>query len=274
MPSRNTIPEPMIAATSVHRWVRVIAAVGTAAARRRSRLCSPACRDQSPSWGRASSCLRWPTSTPRCLPPPGVRGRGSPSSRPRPPDGTEVFHRWATQGSAHFSSLGAEVEPVLVRDRVDADDASHARAIGEADPSTCRGKPAYLVGAVFDRRRAAVGGPRTRRGDRRLLGRERWSSPRATGDAPRQADLARPLARRAGMFDGASVVPHYDAFPNVRRAPRDAGAARRGGPRARRGNWRSSAGQDGSWQVHGRARVTVWRGRRRERFRAGDVFRL
>jgi cyanophycinase-like exopeptidase len=32
-------------------------------------------------------------------------------------------------------------------------------------------------------------------------------------------------------------------------------------------------GRDGSWQVHGTARVTVWRGRRRERLRAGDVFR-
>ena len=61
------------------------------------------------------------------------------------PDGTEVFHRWATQGSAHFSGLGAEVEPVLVRDRVDADDAVHAQAIGEADLIYLSGgKPDYL----------------------------------------------------------------------------------------------------------------------------------
>ena len=33
-------------------------------------------------------------------------------------------------------------------------------------------------------------------------------------------------------------------------------------------------GRDGSWQVHGRSRVTVWRGRHRERYRAGDTFRL
>ena len=32
-------------------------------------------------------------------------------------------------------------------------------------------------------------------------------------------------------------------------------------------------GRDGSWQVHGRSRVTVWRGRHRERYRAGR-FRL
>ena len=49
------------------------------------------------------------------------------------PDGEEVFRRWASLGVEHFSALGAEVEPVLVRDRFDADDAAHVQAIGEAD---------------------------------------------------------------------------------------------------------------------------------------------
>jgi cyanophycinase-like exopeptidase len=33
-------------------------------------------------------------------------------------------------------------------------------------------------------------------------------------------------------------------------------------------------GRDGSWQVYGRSRVTVWHGRRRDRYRAGEVFRI
>jgi cyanophycinase-like exopeptidase len=33
-------------------------------------------------------------------------------------------------------------------------------------------------------------------------------------------------------------------------------------------------GRDGSWQVQGRGRVTVWRGRHRTRYRRGEVFRL
>jgi cyanophycinase-like exopeptidase len=33
-------------------------------------------------------------------------------------------------------------------------------------------------------------------------------------------------------------------------------------------------GRDGTWQVHGRGRVTVWRGRHRERLRAGESLRL
>jgi cyanophycinase-like exopeptidase len=33
-------------------------------------------------------------------------------------------------------------------------------------------------------------------------------------------------------------------------------------------------GSNGGWQVHGAGRVTVWRGRRRERFRRGEAFRI
>ena len=78
------------------------------------------------------------------------------TGRPRPrvavvptaswPDGEAVFQRWAAMGVEHFSSLGAEVEPVLVRDRADADDPAHAQAIGEADlVYLSGGKPGYLA---------------------------------------------------------------------------------------------------------------------------------
>jgi cyanophycinase-like exopeptidase len=70
-----------------------------------------------------------------------------------------------------------------------------------------------------------------------------------------------------------AVIPHYDRFPEpmsalvALRCPRgivvlgideDTAAVNRGE----------------SWQVLGSGRVTVWRGRRRERVRAGDSFRL
>src|SRR3954451_16530476 len=65
------------------------------------------------------------------------------------PDGEEVFTRWATMGVAHFAELGAEVEPVLVRDRDGADDPAAAQAIGEADLIYLSGgKPAYLLSAL------------------------------------------------------------------------------------------------------------------------------
>ena len=43
------------------------------------------------------------------------------------PDGADVFERWASLGVEHFGQLGAEVEPVLVRDRADADDDGHVQ---------------------------------------------------------------------------------------------------------------------------------------------------
>ena len=192
------------------------------------------------------------------------------------PDGTEVFHRWATQGSAHFASLGAEVEPVLVRDRVDAEDAGHAQAIGEADLIYLSGgKPGYLSAVLCS---TAVGRALSGAHERgaviagcsagaMVLARRHWATTRRR--------LVWPLRWHdgLGLFEGASVVPHYDAFPEafaallVLQAPR--GAAVLGIDEET-----AVIGQDGSWQVHGRSRVTVWRGRRRERFRAGDVFRL
>ena len=93
--------------------------------------------------------------------------------------------------------------------------------------------------------------------------------------AARRRRLFWPLSWQEGLglFNGASVLPHYDAFPEplaalvVLQAPR--GSAVLGIDEET-----AVVGRDGSWQVHGRSRVTVWRGRRRERFRAGDVFRL
>ena len=75
------------------------------------------------------------------------------------PDGEDVFQRWAAMGVAHFGELGAEVEPVLVRDRAGADDPAAAQAIGEADlVYLSGGKPGYLAGrAGRDRGRQALG---------------------------------------------------------------------------------------------------------------------
>ena len=90
------------------------------------------------------------------------------------PDGEDVFPRWAAMGVAHFASLGAEVEPVLVRDRRDAADPAACQAIGEADLIYLSGgKPAH---AARRARRLAgrAGAPRRQRprgGARRLLRR-------------------------------------------------------------------------------------------------------
>jgi cyanophycinase len=192
------------------------------------------------------------------------------------PDGEDVFRRWAAMGAEHFTALGAEVEPVLVRDRFDADDAAHAQAIGEADLIYLSGgKPGHLTSTV-------VGSPV---GAALLAAHARGAtlvgcSAGAMTLADRHWDTRRrrlfwPLRwhEGLGLAPGASVIPHYDAFPEpmaalvVLQSPR--GLTTLGIDEET-----ALVGRDGSWQVQGRGRVTVWRGRHRTRYRRGEVFRL
>ncbi len=192
------------------------------------------------------------------------------------PDGEATFNRWAAMGVDHFSSLGAEVEPVLVRDRGDADDAAHAQAIGEADlVYLSGGKPEYLL--------ATLDGSR--------VGRALWDASRsgsivagcsagAMALADRQFEFRRKMVpwplrwrRGLGIVAGLAVIPHYDAWPEPLCALL-ALQAPRGSTVIGIDEDTAVVGRDGSWQVHGRSRVTIWRGRHRDRYRAGEAFRL
>ena len=190
-------------------------------------------------------------------------------------DGEETFQRWAAMGIEHFGGLGAEVEAVLVRDRTEADDPANVQAVAEADlVYLSGGDPGHLL--------------------RSLAGSAVWSaalevhgrggvlagcSAGAMVMCASQARFRRPphLPMRyelaLGVVPGAAAFPHYDRMPEAIAtlmmipAPRgtvilglDEGTA--------------AVGRDGAWQVRGRGRVTVWRGRHRERLRDGDVFQL
>lgn len=208
------------------------------------------------------------------------------TGRPRPrvvilptasyPDGEEVFTRWAALGVAHFGSLGAEVEPVLVRDRAGADDAAAAQALGEADLIYLSGgKPGYLMRCLAG---SAVGDALVAAHDRGavLAGCSAGAMVLAAHSFDFRLRLVPwPLRWRHGfaIVPDALVVPHYDAWPEplsaliALQAPR--GSVVLGIDEAT-----ALVGRDGAWQVHGRSRVTVWRGRHRDRYRAGETFRL
>lgn len=192
------------------------------------------------------------------------------------PDGEAVFQRWAAMGVDHFGGLGADVEPVLVRDRSEADDPAAVQAIGEADLIYLSGgKPAHLMLALDG---SAVG--RAIEASHRRGAVLAGCSAGAVVLAGHTFDfrvrvLPWLLRWRTGLgfVPGASVVPHYDAWPEpvcaliAFQAPRgsvvlgiDEGTA--------------AVGRDGAWQVHGRSRVTVWRRRRRDRYREGEAFRI
>jgi cyanophycinase-like exopeptidase len=192
------------------------------------------------------------------------------------PDGEPVFQRWAAMGVAHFAGLGAEVEPVLVRDRDGADDPAAAQAIGEADlVYLSGGKPSHLLRALDG---TAVG---------RALAAAHERGAALAGCSAGAMALAgyafdfrvrlMPFPLRwgsgLGFARGVSVVPHYDAWPEPFSAL-IAFQAPRGSVVLGIDEDTAVVGRDGGWQVHGAARVTVWRGHRRERFRAGEVFRV
>jgi cyanophycinase len=208
------------------------------------------------------------------------------SGRPRPrvailptaswPDGDEVFRRWAAMGTEHFSALGAEVEPVLVRDRIDADDDGYAQAIGEADlVYLSGGKPGHLTESLLGTRVGAAIVAAHARGAA-LAGCSAGAMILASRHFDfRMRRMVWPLRWRESfdLVPGITVIPHYDAWPEalsalfVLQAPRGLVTVGIDEDTA-------AVGRDGSWQVQGPGRVTIWNGRHRERFRAGDVFRL
>ena len=192
------------------------------------------------------------------------------------PDGEDVFDRWASMGVAHFAALGAEVEPVLVRDRAGADDPAAAQAVGEADLIYLSGgKPDYLRQVLEG---SAVGAALRDAHERgAILAGCSAGAMILAGHAFEFRMRLVPWPLRwgpgLGFAPGISVVPHYDAWPEPFSAL-IALQAPRGSVVLGIDEETAVVGRDGGWQVHGASRVTVWRGRHRERFRAGETFRI
>jgi len=190
------------------------------------------------------------------------------------PDGEAIFMRWAAQGEAHFAALGAVPVSVLIRDRASADDPVAVAGISDADLIYLSGgKPGHLLAMLRDSAAGAalreahargaviagcsagamvLGGHQIRTGGRGFL-----QPPLSWQDG-------------LGLVPGLVVVPHYDAIPETLVAPLVL-AAPEGAVVVGIDEETAVVGRDGAWQVHGRGRVTVWRGRRRERHRAGSA---
>ncbi len=211
--------------------------------------------------------------------------------RPRPrvvilptasaPDGERTFRTWAEMGVDHFSALGADVEPVLVRNTAEGYDAAVLQAIGEADlVYLSGGHPRHLsrvlrespVGqAVVDAhgRGAVIVGCSA--GAMAIVGLAVHVRvvPRLRVPLPFLISWPAGLS----LVDGVAVLPHYDAWPEALAAS-VALQAPRGALVLGIDEDTAAVGLDGAWQVHGRGRVTVWHGRHRERFHKGEAFRL
>lgn len=192
------------------------------------------------------------------------------------PDGERVFERWATDGIAHFERLGATGVAVRIRTAEDAAAPELGRSLREADLIYLSGgKPDHLTAvlagsAAWDAaleahaRGAVLAGSSA--GAMALAGRRFGFRGGKLPFPPRWED-------GLGIVPDVAVIPHYDAFPEavsaalILSAPR--GVAVLGIDEDT-----ALVGRDGAWQVRGRGRVTIWRGRSRSRRRDGAVLRI
>jgi cyanophycinase len=197
------------------------------------------------------------------------------TGRRRPRVAIVAGPRAASLGESQFGALGAEVEAVELRDRHAADDPAHAQAIGEADVMYVADGPVATLRAAL--RESAVWAATLAAHARGAVlvgagGGAGVLGVRATRVAPR---LGWPLgwAEGLGAAAGVAVLPSYDARPEPVMAVLALGAPR---GLAVLGIDRETAviGRDGAWEVHGHGRVTLWRGRHRQRHRRGDAFRV
>ena len=193
------------------------------------------------------------------------------------PDGEAVFLRWAAMGEAHFAALGAEPVPILIRDRASADDPVAAAAISGADlVYFSGGKPGHLLEVLRD---SAAGAALREAHARGSVIAGCSAGAMVLGGHQLRVGGRRFLQPPFGWHDGLGLVPrlvilpHYDAIPETLVAPLVL-AAPAGALVVGIDEGTALVGRDGSWQVQGRGRVTVWRGTRRERHRAGSAVSL
>jgi cyanophycinase-like exopeptidase len=174
-----------------------------------------------------------------------------------------------------FGRLGADVEPVVVGTADDADDVRLAQAIGEAGLIWLSGA---RTGDVLGLLRGTLVWSAVRLAHERgaivaaCCGAARALSARSLEARPRLGPLVH-WRQGLGLVDGVSIVPAYNDRPEAIRALA-AFTAPRGLVMVGLDDATALVGRDDAWQVHGTGRVTVWRGRRRERHRAGEIIRL
>ena len=193
------------------------------------------------------------------------------------PDGEATFRTWIEQGCAHFGDLGAEVEPVELRGRDDADDPACEQAIGEADlVYLSGGKPDHLLEALRDTAAGAALARVHARGG--VVAGCSAGAMVLAGHQPRVGGrrfIRFPVGWTAalGLVPDVAVLPHYDAFPEaLLAAVALAAPRRRGGARDRRGDRGRRDRRDVAGPRAGPGDGLA--GRRRVRHRDGETFRL
>src|SRR5947209_8099179 len=185
-------------------------------------------------------------------------------------DGPGVAERWAQMGVEHFSQLGAIVEPVMLLRRADADNSKIVAQIAAANfVYLSGGKPRYLLEtlqgtAAWDaivNVLAAGGLVAGCSAGAMVLGGEVFDFPQVWRTIP-----------ALSLVPGIAVIPHFDEIPALmtKTMSRSKGQV-------------TVVGIDGStalvksnahWMVLGRGGVTVFTGKQKRRYLAGEQVSL
>ncbi len=182
------------------------------------------------------------------------------------PDGPGVPERWAQMGVAHFEQLGVHVEPVMLLTREDADNPSIVKQIMAANfVYFSGGKPRYLLETLRDTAAwAAIVQVYNSGGVVAGCSAGAMAMGGAVFDFPK---LWRTLPA-LGLAPGLAVIPHFDEIPKLMLATLNHTHAHI----TVVGVDGSTAlvGREGSWTVYGRGCVTVFEGKHRVRYSAGE----
>ncbi|HVC35131.1 MAG TPA: Type 1 glutamine amidotransferase-like domain-containing protein [Chloroflexota bacterium] len=188
------------------------------------------------------------------------------------PDGDAVFERWLTMGVQHFTRLGVQAEPVPLRTRADADDLDLAATLARSNfVYLSGGKPSYLrealqgsacweaiVGVVA--RGGVVAGCSA---GAMVLGGALFNFRRSP---------LHPVAPALGLVPEIMVIPHFDEFP-VDPGP-FLGHVADGVTVVGVDGTTALVRARGEWTVLGRGGVTVFAGKNRLRYLAGQMVSL
>jgi cyanophycinase-like exopeptidase len=173
------------------------------------------------------------------------------------PDGPGVPERWASMGVEHFTRLGADVEPVMLLTRADAESAALAERISAANfVYLSGGKPRYLLETLQGSACwQAITGVLAAGGVVAGCSAGAMVLGGALVDWPQ---LWRTLPA-LGVVPNLVVIPHFDELPSRLTLPVLTRAAR---PRLVAGidGMTALVVAGGKWQVAGKGTVTIFAG--------------
>ncbi len=186
------------------------------------------------------------------------------------PDGPTVTERWARMGVEHFSKLGAQVEPVMLLTRTDADDEQIVKKLASANfVYFSGGKPRYLLETLEGTRAWEIIKQIFQHGGvvagcsagAMVMGGALFDFPQVWRTRP-----------ALGLAPDIVVIPHFDELPAIfadnatRAAAKHIVAGIDGGT--------ALIGRQGNWLVQGVGGVTIFHGKNKMRYAAGEAVPL